>query len=134
MRLRPIRPEDEPAIVKFHQTLSEQSVHRAYFLSVGLASRTSHERLSRICFIDYDREMALVAELSGAAGEPESLVGVGQLLKDSSARRAEVAIIVTDRFQRRGIGRHLHKGRVAEIGRYCFLEVQRPFRRLEHRH
>jgi len=66
VRLRPIRPEDEPPIVKFHQTLSEQSVYRGYFVLVGLASRTTHERLTRICFIDYDREMALVAELSGA--------------------------------------------------------------------
>ena len=81
VRLRPIRPEDEPLITRFHQTLSEQSVFRGYFSLIGLASRTSHERLTRMCFIDYDREMTLVAELSFVAGESATIVGVGRLLK-----------------------------------------------------
>ena len=37
-----------------------------------LSQRTAHERLTRICFIDYDREMALVAERRDPSGEPES--------------------------------------------------------------
>jgi acetyltransferase len=60
--IRPIRPEDEPMMVKFHATLSERSVYLRYFHLMNLSQRVAHERLTRICFIDYDREMALVAE------------------------------------------------------------------------
>ena len=60
--LRPIRPEDEPLMVKFHQTLSDRSVYMRYFHSLSLSSRVAHDRLVRICFVDYDREMAIVAD------------------------------------------------------------------------
>ncbi len=63
--IRPIRPEDEPMMVKFHATLSERSVYLRYFHLMNLPQRVAHERLTRICFIDYDREMALVAERHG---------------------------------------------------------------------
>ena len=59
--IRPIRPEDEPLMVQFHQTLSERSVYLRYFNALKLSQRIAHDRLMRICFIDYDREMALVA-------------------------------------------------------------------------
>ena len=49
-------------MVKFHETLSEQSVYFRYFHHVRLSQRVAHERLTRMCFIDYAREMALVAE------------------------------------------------------------------------
>ena len=60
--LRPIRPEDEPLIVAFHGTLSERTVELRYFNAMKLSTRVAHGRLTRICFIDYDREMALVAD------------------------------------------------------------------------
>ena len=60
-RLRPIRPEDEPQVVRFHHTLSEISVYMRYFHWMKLEQRTAHERLTRICFIDYDRQMADLA-------------------------------------------------------------------------
>ena len=60
--IRPIRPEDEPAMIEFHEKLSERSVYLRYFQPLKLTQRTAHERLTRTCFIDYDREMALVAE------------------------------------------------------------------------
>ena len=60
--IRPIRPEDEPLLVQFHGTLSDRSVVLRYFHVMTLSTRVAHERLTRICFIDYDREMALVAE------------------------------------------------------------------------
>src|SRR6202041_1857154 len=63
--IRPIRPEYEPAMVKFHETLSERSVYLSYFHLMNLPQRVAHERLTRICFIDYDREMALVAARRG---------------------------------------------------------------------
>ena len=53
-------------MVKFHETLSEQSVYHRYFSALKLSQRIAHERLTRICFIDYDREIALVAETRDA--------------------------------------------------------------------
>ena len=66
--IRPIRPEDEPAMVQFHAELTEETVYSRYFEHLGLSQRTAHERLTRICFNDYDREIALVAEEPDAAG------------------------------------------------------------------
>src|SRR5438309_1244836 len=60
--IRPIRPEDEPLLVMFHQILSDQSIYFRYFHIIGLKQRIDHERLSHICHIDYDKEMVLVAE------------------------------------------------------------------------
>ncbi len=60
--IRPIRPEDEPAIARFHEQLSERSVYLRYFHLIDLDRRVSHDRLLRICFNDYDRDIALVAE------------------------------------------------------------------------
>jgi len=59
--IRPIRPEDEPLMVHFHETLSERSVYLRYFHLMNPEQRTTYERLTRICFTDYVREMALVA-------------------------------------------------------------------------
>src|SRR5208337_4613946 len=71
--IRPIRPEDEPLMITFHEKLSERSVYLRYFQPLKLTQRTAHERLTRICFIDYNREMALVAEHKNEVGEPELL-------------------------------------------------------------
>ena len=49
-------------MIKFHEKLSERSVYLRYFQPLKLTQRTAHERLTRACFIDYNREMALVAE------------------------------------------------------------------------
>ena len=79
MTLRPIRPEDEPLMVEFHANISERSVYFRYLHLMGLTQRIAHERLTRVCFIDYDREMALVAEHRDAAGRA-SIIGVGRLV------------------------------------------------------
>ena len=50
--IRPIRPEDEPMLVKFHETLSERTVYQRYLQMLGLKQRVAHERLTHICFID----------------------------------------------------------------------------------
>ncbi|OGG56342.1 MAG: acetyl CoA synthetase subunit alpha [Candidatus Handelsmanbacteria bacterium RIFCSPLOWO2_12_FULL_64_10] len=105
--LRPIRPEDEPLIVKFHETLSERSVYFRYFHAMKLSQRVSHERLTRICFIDYDREMALVAERKNPETGAREVVGVGRLTKLRGADEAEFAILVSDAFQGRGLGTEL---------------------------
>ncbi|HEY1408130.1 MAG TPA: acetate--CoA ligase family protein, partial [Promineifilum sp.] len=60
--LHPIRPEDEPRMVKFHEKLSEESVYLRYFRAFNLDQRVEHERLTRICHVDYDRAIVLVVE------------------------------------------------------------------------
>jgi len=105
--IRPIRPEDEPAMVHFHETLSERSVYYRYFHLMNLEQRTTHERLTRICFIDYDRELALVAERRDPATGESELLGVGRLSKIFGANEAEVAVLVSDAWQGRGLGKEL---------------------------
>jgi acetyltransferase len=104
LEIRPIRPEDEPEFVRFHETLSDQSVYLRYFSLMSLESRVRHERLTRMCFIDYDRQMALVAERQSSSGLSEGIVGVGRLIKYHGKNEAEIAVLVSDEFQKRGIG------------------------------
>ena len=103
---RPIRPEDEPLLVKFHQTLSPESVYRRYFSQLKLDQRIAHERLVRICFNDYDREMALVVELKQKGAESE-ILGVGRLSKQTGLQEAEFAMLVSDKWQKQGLGTEL---------------------------
>ena len=104
--MRPIRPEDEPLMVKFHGTLSDRSVYLRYLHPMQFSTRVAHERLARICFIDYDREMALVAE--HGSGEAREILGVGRLSKLSGGNQAaEFAILVSDSFQGHGLGSEL---------------------------
>ena len=108
--IRPIRPEDEPQMVRFHQSLSEQSVHFRYFGSLNVESRTAHERLVRTCFNDYDREIALVAECD------KEIIGVARLIKGHGTNEAEFAILIADAWQGMGIGTELLK-LLVKIGR-----------------
>lgn len=119
--IRPIRPEDEPLMVKFHHTLSENTVRFRYFHPIKLGERTSHQRLARICFIDYDREMALVAAyLNKTTGEHE-ILGVGRLTKQLGINEAEFAIVISDQWQQQGLGTQFLRTLV-QIGRDEKLE------------
>lgn len=100
--IRPIRPEDEPALARFHELLSDRSVYFRYMHLMKLTQRVAHDRLTRLCFIDYDREMALVAEDAG-----HNILGVGRLSKLAATSEAELAVIVADPFQRKGLGPEL---------------------------
>ncbi len=114
--IRPIRPEDEPLIVQFHETLSEQSVYFRYFHLMKLSRRTAHERLTRICFIDYDREMALVADYKNPDTGEHEILGVARLSKLHGVNEAEFAMLVSDPYQHQGLGTEL-LGRLIEVGR-----------------
>jgi acetyltransferase len=114
--IRPIRPEDEPLIVQFHQTLSEQSVYLRYFHLMTLSHRVAHERLTRICFIDYDREMALVADYKNPDTGQHEILGVGRLSKLHGIPEGEFALLVSDSFQSKGLGTELLR-RLVAIGR-----------------
>ncbi|MCL6546461.1 MAG: bifunctional acetate--CoA ligase family protein/GNAT family N-acetyltransferase, partial [Bryobacteraceae bacterium] len=111
--IRPIRPEDEPLIVKFHETLSERTVYLRYLQALKLSQRVAHERLIRICFNDYERELALVAEANGA--EPR-ILAVGRLRKIPGTNDAEFATLVSDQVQGQGLGTELIR-RLIEVAR-----------------
>lgn len=114
--IRPIRPEDEPLMVEFHKTLSEESVYFRYFHMIKLSQRITHERLTRICFIDYDREMALVAEYQNPETEKREILAVGRLSKLHGSNAAEFAMLVSDKFQYQGLGTELLR-RLLEVGK-----------------
>lgn len=105
--IRPIRPEDEPLMVAFHKTLSERTVYLRYFSALSLRKRVDHERLLRICFGGYDREMVLVADTKDPATGGHKILGVGRLNKLRTDNEAEVAVLVSDPYQKQGVGTEL---------------------------
>lgn len=106
--IRPIRPEDEPLMIEFHKTLSDHSVYLRYFGVLTLKQRTVHERLRRVCFIDYDREIALVVDLRNRDGTHQ-ILAVGRLIKAHDSNEAEFSILVSDPWQGKGLGTELLK-------------------------
>lgn len=114
--IRPIRPEDEPLLIQFNETLSEQSVYLRYFHLIKLSQRVAHDRLTRLCFIDYDREMALVVDYKNPETDSHEILAVGRLSKLHGANAAEFALLVSDRYQCQGLGTELLQ-RLVQIGR-----------------
>jgi len=104
--IRPICPDDEPLMVQFHGTLSERSVYLRYFGSLSLNTRIEHERLVRICHHSYDRGFALVADRTNPATGQHEILGVGRFCA-ISREEAEAAVLVSDRWQGRGLGTEL---------------------------
>jgi acetyltransferase len=136
IKIRPIRPEDEPLVVKFHENLSEESIYSRYFHLIKLQTRVAHERLSRICFIDYDRELALVADYTDPATGEHQLLGFGRLSKLHGRDEAEFSMLIGDRFQCKGLGTELLR-RLLEIGQdeklqYITAEILSENRAMQH--
>jgi acetyltransferase len=106
--IRPIRPEDEPLIVQFNEKLSERSIYMRYFQPIKLSQRTAHERLTRICFVDHDREIELVVERKTESGDRE-IIAAGRMSKLHGRNEAELAALVRDEFQANGLGTELYR-------------------------
>ncbi|HYL86522.1 MAG TPA: bifunctional acetate--CoA ligase family protein/GNAT family N-acetyltransferase [Candidatus Angelobacter sp.] len=102
--IRPIRPEDEPLMAEFHKTLSDSSVRLRFFHMEKLDSRVAHERLIRKCFIDYDREIALVAEHANPQTGGKELLGVGRLARQRNQKDTELGVLIADHYQGLGLG------------------------------
>jgi len=119
--IRPIRPEDEPLLVAFHRTLSQESVYLRYFHMMSLSARTAHERLIRICFTDYAREMALVADRRDPASGEHAVLAVARLSRIHGRNQAEFSMLVSDPHQHQGLGTELLR-LLLEIGRDEGLE------------
>ena len=121
MVIRPIRPDDEPLMVKFHGRLSEQSVYLRYFHMEKLDSRVAHDRLVKKCFIDYESEMALVADWQDPSTGEREILAVGRMTKVPDTCEAEVAVLVSDQAQKQGLGTELVR-RLIEVARDEKLE------------
>jgi GNAT superfamily N-acetyltransferase len=122
--IRPIRPEDEPTLVRFHENVSERSIYLRYFRMLKLSQRIAHERLTRVCYIDYDREMALVVERVDPASGDREILGVGRLMRIHGLNAAEFAVLITDKYQHQGIGTELLR-RLVQVGRDEKLSLDR---------
>jgi len=97
--LRPIRPEDEPLEYEMLSTLSEETLRGRFFQVI---KNIGHEMLIRYCNIDYDREMAIVAEVR--QGEKKRIIGIGRLIVEPDFKKGEFAVVVHDDYQRKGLG------------------------------
>ena len=113
---RPIRPEDEPLMIKFHESLSDRSVYLRYLQPMLLSKRVAHERLARICFVDYDRELAMVAEGTDPKTGERVIMVAGRLSRLHEAEDARVTVLVNDAYQGMGLGKELLR-QLLQMGR-----------------
>jgi acetyltransferase len=103
--LRPIRPEDEPLWLVLLGSCSKDSIYHRFRYDFYF---DSHEVASQFCFIDYDREIAIVAEHEKEDGTKE-LIGVGRLIADPDVEIMEYAVLITDKWQKKELGFTLTK-------------------------
>ncbi|NND31642.1 MAG: bifunctional acetate--CoA ligase family protein/GNAT family N-acetyltransferase [Saprospiraceae bacterium] len=99
IRLRPIRPEDEPMEAELFERLSRETI---YFRFFGYINEVNHSMLSRFTHIDYDREMAIIAEVKDR--NKYKIIGVVRLIAEAWNESAEYAIVIADSWQRLGLG------------------------------
>ncbi len=96
---RPIKPEDEPMWLEMLGSCSRESLYSRfrYFFHWQ-----SHEVATRYCYIDYGREIAIVAEVQDETGK--HLIGVGRLIADPDHESVEYAILIADAWQQKDLG------------------------------
>lgn len=99
--LRPIKPEDEALLNELFESLSEETMR---FRFLQIIKDISHETLSRYCNLDYNREIAIVAEIEE---EKRKIIGVGRLILEPGGKQGEFAVLVGDKWQGLGLGTKL---------------------------
>jgi acetyltransferase len=114
--LRPIKPEDEPLAREFLSSLSQETLRTRFFTSL---TSITHEWLVLFCDTDYDRHLAIVAEIMEK--EKRRIIGVGTLHVDPEKNSGEFALLVHDHFQRKGLASKLMQ-LIMEQGREKGLE------------
>ncbi len=97
--IRPIRPEDEPRWMEMLASCSRESIYARFR---GFIQWDVHPIAVRYCYIDYDRELAIVVE--AGEGANRKLAGVGRLVADPDLQSADFAVLVADPWQGQGIG------------------------------
>ncbi|MHB8219053.1 MAG: GNAT family N-acetyltransferase [Acidimicrobiales bacterium] len=111
--IRPIRPNDGPGLVAFHASLTSWSIYLRYF---GAHPELTDGDVEKFTHVDYHDRLALVAEAGGR------IVGVGRYDRQDGGTEAEVAFVVADAYQRRGIGALLLQ-RLASAARQNGIDV-----------
>jgi len=96
--LRPARPEDEPFMVKLFKTFSKETIRLGFF---HIMKTFSHEIVSRLCNIDYDREITIVAE---TPEDTKHIMGLARLIVQPDGESGEIAIVIGDPWQGLGLG------------------------------
>jgi len=97
--LRPIRPEDEPIELEFVRGLSTESSRFRFF---QIIKDLPHDALVRFCNIDYDREIAFIAEIK--EGDHKKEIGVARLILEPNKTHGEFAVVVADEYQAQALG------------------------------
>ncbi len=125
--LRPVRPEDESMVREMLDSLSEETLRVRYFT----VREIDHDLLIRSCNIDYDREVAIIAEIKHTGGK--KMVGGARLIREPGSARGQFAILVHDDYQGMGLGAKLidtligiaHDKRLEEMYGLVLTENQR---------
>ena len=112
--LRPIRPEDEPIELEFIKGLSTETSRFRFF---QIIKDLPHEALVRFCNIDYDREMAFIAETH--EGDRRVEIGVSRLILEPNKKRGEFAVVVADKYQGSGCAGSRPRRRIAAAAAGC---------------
>jgi len=99
---RPVKPTDEPALADMLYSLDRQSVQTRYFT---YTMAFPHKDVQKLTNIDYDNELAIVGVVPGPAGD--NIVAIAQYFLDPKTQAAEVAFIVHDEWQAKGMGSFL---------------------------
>ncbi|UCE95278.1 MAG: bifunctional acetate--CoA ligase family protein/GNAT family N-acetyltransferase [Candidatus Bathyarchaeota archaeon] len=100
--LRPIKPEDEDLLQKLFQSFSEETIRFRFF---QLIKKMSHEILTRYCNIDYNREIAIIAERGKS--RTRKIIGIARLIRQPGKKLGEFAVVVGDQWQGLGLGSEL---------------------------
>ena len=114
--LRPVKPEDETLIYALFQSFSEKTMRFRFF---QIIREMSHDTLTRYCNIDYNREIAIVAEAK--EGKKRKIIGVARLILQPGRKLGEFAVAVGDQWQGLGLGSKL-VDYLVEIGKDMGLE------------
>ncbi len=99
--LRPLRAEDEPMVKEMLSSLSEETLRVRFFVVMEI----THRMLMHFCNIDYDREIAIVAELKEEGGR--RIIGGCRLIVEPDSGKGQFAILIHDEFQKQGMGEKL---------------------------
>ncbi|MCD4745696.1 MAG: bifunctional acetate--CoA ligase family protein/GNAT family N-acetyltransferase [Bacteroidales bacterium] len=97
--LRPIKPEDEPLWLELLGSCSKESIYSRFRYNFHF---DSHEVATQFCYIDYGREIGIVAEIT--ENGKKKLIGVGRLISDPDLETVEYAVLITDAWQHKDLG------------------------------
>lgn len=106
--IRPIYPEDESLIIQFYKEVSEKSLRQRYLKNFHFDELVAREKLIKICYIDYDREITLVVEPKHEKNKRE-IIAIARFSKLINSNDATYSLLVKDKWHNKGIGKQLLK-------------------------